>query len=107
MENWREKGTNAKKFKEITGQIIQEKSESVFVEPTPPEKEVFKKACIVCRGDVTEKISEKFNPMTGPMIIGPGSRSQFYFAREGLYCQKCGLKYEFLPGERHKESEES
>ena len=67
-----------------------------FIGEKKTEPKVFKGACRVCGGDVMEKIVTKFDPKMGPMIIGPGSRQQFYDVREGYYCQSCGIKYEFV-----------
>jgi hypothetical protein len=65
----------------------------------PPEPRLYKGACKVCGGDVTEKIVQEYNPMTGPPIIGPGSRQQYRYVSKGLYCKQCGIRYEFVPGE--------
>lgn len=52
--------------------------------------------CKVCKGDVVEKIVIKFDPLSGPPIIGPGSKDQYKKVIEGFYCKNCGLKYEFV-----------
>ncbi len=70
--------------------------------PTP---RFFKEACKVCGGDITERIVQEYNPVTGPPIIGPGSRQQYHYVSQGLYCKKCGVKYEFVPGEEQEEEE--
>jgi predicted RNA-binding Zn-ribbon protein involved in translation (DUF1610 family) len=59
--------------------------------------------CIVCGGDIVEEIVSKFNPIHGPMIIGPGSRQQFHDVSEGYHCSSCGLKYEFPPKTEKKD----
>ena len=61
-------------------------------EPTPREG-----VCYVCKGKVTETFSKQFDPSTGPMIIGPGSYSQFRWVSSGLHCLNCGIKYAKLP----------
>ena len=52
--------------------------------------------CKVCKGEVVEKIVAKFDSLTGPPIIGPGSANQYKKVSEGYYCKNCGLKYEFI-----------
>lgn len=51
--------------------------------------------CIVCGGKVVQKIVEKFDPSSGPKIIGPGYKKQMIEISEGYHCISCGLKYEF------------
>lgn len=49
-----------------------------------------------CGGEIrlTTSFIETFNDMFGPLIIGPGSRSQFTKTKqEHCCCQKCGLVY--------------
>lgn len=53
--------------------------------------------CVFCGGKVTEDFVQKFDASSGPMIIGPGSRDQFYWASTGLGCIDCGLAYKKLP----------
>jgi len=53
--------------------------------------------CVVCGGEIVERRTREFDPMSGPLIFGPGSRRQFKVVNKGLHCSKCGLKYEFLP----------
>ena len=53
--------------------------------------------CVVCEGEIVETIVNKYDPLTGPPIIGPGSRNQFHDVSEGFHCKKCGLKYRFVP----------
>lgn len=69
------------------------------------EPKVFKGRCRVCKGDITENIVRRFNPMSGPMVFGPGSRQQLVNSHEGYYCTKCGISYEFVPGEKTEEGE--
>jgi RNase P subunit RPR2 len=54
--------------------------------------------CKVCSGVVTEEFYRKFDATNGPLVIGPGSKSQFYWASKGLHCADCGLLYYKLPG---------
>ena len=68
-------------------------------EDQSPKPRLYQGACKVCGGDVTEKIVREFNPMTGPPIIGPGSRQQYSYVSKGLYCKRCGIRYEFVPEE--------
>jgi hypothetical protein len=60
--------------------------------PTPREG-----VCVVCKGKVTETYSKVYDPRTGPLIIGPGSRSQYHWQTSGLSCASCGIKYAKLP----------
>jgi len=53
--------------------------------------------CIVCKGKIVEVVTSEFDPMTGPPVVGPGSRRQFKEASKGYYCEDCGLKYQFIP----------
>ena len=53
--------------------------------------------CVVCKGTLIEKIVRKFDASMGPVIIGPGSKNQYYEESEGFHCEDCGLKYEFIP----------
>ncbi len=53
--------------------------------------------CVVCGGRIVERRVQKYNPMSGPPIFGPGSARQFYVASAGYHCQECGLKYAFIP----------
>lgn len=62
---------------------------------TPKQKAEKKGTCVICGGNIIEKVVTEFDPETGPPIIGPGSRSQFRRVSKGFYCQRCGLKYEF------------
>jgi hypothetical protein len=78
---------------------------AVKEDPNVPKSRFFEGACRVCGGDITEDIVQKFNPMHGPPIFGPGSKSQYYYTSNGLYCKGCGLKYEFVPGEEQGDKE--
>lgn len=53
--------------------------------------------CVVCDGELTETFHKQFDASHGPLIIGPGSAYQFYWASSGLYCTDCGLKYQNVP----------
>jgi hypothetical protein len=61
----------------------------------PPKPRVGE--CVYCGGTVTESFYRKFKASSGPLIIGPGSRDQHYWASDGLGCIKCGLAYKTLP----------
>ena len=59
-------------------------------------KEVFVQKCH-CSGDVILRTSysQQYNPASGPMIIGPGSKNQFSMIKhEKSYCSECGLLYD-------------
>lgn len=58
--------------------------------------------CIVCGGEIFQMIVSEFDPMTGPLIIGPGSKHQFREASAGFHCTRCGIKYLFIPPAREK-----
>lgn len=53
--------------------------------------------CVVCGGEIVEVIVTEYNPMTGPPIIGPGSRQQYRDVSKGYHCKNCGIKYAFVP----------
>ena len=53
--------------------------------------------CVVCGGEIVEVVVSEYNPMSGPLIIGPGSVNQFREVSKGYHCKNCGLKYEFVP----------
>jgi len=53
--------------------------------------------CKVCDGEIVEVITYKYDPKTGPLIIGPGSKQQYRKVRHGFHCKKCGIVYAFVP----------
>ncbi len=55
--------------------------------------------CMVCNGEIIERIKRIFDPSLGPQVIGVDgpSNHQFKNVSEGYYCKKCGIKYEFIP----------
>lgn len=53
--------------------------------------------CFFCGGQIIEDIVTEYNPITGPIIFGPGSKNQFRNVHKGFYCWKCGLMYKFVP----------
>ena len=53
--------------------------------------------CRVCGGQIVEKIVRERNPATGPPVIGPASKNQFYEASKGFHCKECKIKYESVP----------
>lgn len=55
--------------------------------------------CVYCQGRIVERRVEKYNSMSGPPIDGPGSIRQFRVVSAGYHCEKCGLKYAFIPKE--------
>jgi len=56
-----------------------------------------KDSCGCCGGIIVEKIVKEFDPRTGPLIFGPGSRDQHREVSKGFHCKICGVKYEFIP----------
>ena len=52
-----------------------------------------------CGGDIVLHREHRYDPSTGPMIFGPGSKNQIR-KYESLYCDACGLKYQKLPKEK-------
>lgn len=60
--------------------------------------------CVVCKEPLTVQEYHVFDPTTGPLIIGPGSRGQFS-KRTSIYCENCGLEYHHLPKEQIREEE--
>jgi hypothetical protein len=55
------------------------------------EPKLYKKACRVCHGDITEELVLRI----GSSLMG--SKTQSYYVNEGYYCKSCGIKYEFIP----------
>ena len=60
-------------------------------------RELTNKPCLVCGGKLVKKTEREFDPTSGPIIIGPGSRHQYHEVSHGYHCTNCGLKYEFPP----------
>lgn len=95
---------NPKEMKKTVEEISSNLPRTLLEEgPERPKSKLFKGACRVCGGDITEKFIQEYNPMTGPPIIGPASRQQYHYVSKGLYCKQCGVKYEFVPGEEQEE----
>jgi len=53
--------------------------------------------CRVCKGTIIESTVYEYDPMTGPPVIGPGYKRQQHKVSKGFYCEKCGIKYQFIP----------
>ena len=53
--------------------------------------------CMVCEGRIVELFVEEYNPMTDLPVFGPRSENQFREVNKGYHCEKCGLKYQFVP----------
>lgn len=53
--------------------------------------------CVVCGGTLSNPTHREYDPMTGPPIIGPGSRAQFRTVSSGIRCDDCGLRYAAAP----------
>lgn len=50
----------------------------------------------LCKGDIVLCITytSEFDPKSGPLIIGPGSRGQFKRLRhQECFCESCGILY--------------
>jgi len=87
------KKADFEKLKKLTG----ERSPTLVKRgQEPPKPRLFRKAC-KCGGDITEDFFLEHNPMSGPPILGPGSKQQRRYTSSGLYCNKCGICYEFVP----------
>jgi len=56
-----------------------------------------KGVCKVCKGPIVELFEYEYDPTTGPPVYGPASREQQHKVSKGLYCKKCGIKYQFVP----------
>lgn len=56
------------------------------------------KKCPVCGGEIVEKFFwvEKYNPLFGPPLIGPGSKEQICRVekRTDPYCRNCRIKFQ-------------
>ena len=53
--------------------------------------------CVFCKGQIVEKITIEYDPLTGPLVLGPGGKGQFKEIGNKYHCRDCGLKYEFIP----------
>ena len=53
--------------------------------------------CRVCSGEIVEVIVKEYDSKTGPIIIGPGSKTQYRKVSKGFHCKECGIVYAFLP----------
>ena len=65
------------------------------VERWKPKKEQI--GFCLCRGPIVllTSYTSEFNPTSGPIIIGPGSRDQFRrVEHQKCFCAGCGLHYE-------------
>jgi exosome complex RNA-binding protein Csl4 len=60
------------------------------------EEKVIEAKCVVCKGNLMKTEYWQYNPASGPPIIGPGSKNQ-YFKQQSLRCPACGLKYVHEP----------
>lgn len=54
--------------------------------------------CRVCSGKVYGHVRQEYDPRSGPMIIGPGSKSQIRAVHHGYECSECFLVYRKCPG---------
>ena len=55
------------------------------------------KRCVVCKDfNIIEQKTKVYVPESGPPIIGPGSKAQFY-TKVTYYCGNCGIQYYKLP----------
>ena len=56
-----------------------------------------------CGGNVVEEVwtTREYDPSTGPLIFGPKSEDQYKELNHtsGLFCDRCGIKYQFVPNE--------
>ena len=53
--------------------------------------------CVVCEGNIIELFVNEHISTTGQVIIGSGSKYQLHESSKGFHCDKCGLKYAFVP----------
>lgn len=60
--------------------------------------------CRVCRGTIVRRTQYARDPYAGLPIIGPGSANQSVRVFD-RFCKKCGIKYEFVPGEKKIEQD--
>lgn len=66
--------------------------------------------CRVCGGEIVEKIVEEEDdqrwksPVVGLSMSSEVPQKQYHKVSKGYHCKKCGIKYEFVSGER-KEGE--
>lgn len=55
--------------------------------------------CKVCGSPAKPDVSMQYDPSSGPMIFGPGSRNQIKRVHKGFYCinKECGILYKWAP----------
>ena len=58
--------------------------------------------CPVCGGRIMRDVKE-YNPKSGPLIFGSGSKNQSHEVDHGLYCEKCKIKFQEMPPQTVKE----
>lgn len=46
-----------------------------------------------CNGAIIHKYEKRYDPSSGPMIIGPGSKSQFRRTLVATCCETCKIMY--------------
>jgi len=46
-----------------------------------------------CSGTIVRKFEQRYDPTSGPPIIGPGSRDQYLRTLVARYCEACGVMY--------------
>lgn len=53
------------------------------------------KACRIpgCAGAIVRKYARRYDATSGPVIIGPGSKDQYYKALAATYCETCKVMY--------------
>ena len=57
-----------------------------------------KGACVMCRGDLQEKMTMVAASREGLLAAMP--QDQFVEVADGYFCTDCGIRYEFIPNLR-------
>lgn len=52
--------------------------------------------CPVCKTELAVQEYSVHNPVTGPVIIGPGSENQLTIKRK-IFCPQCGIQFYRMP----------
>lgn len=61
-----------------------------------PEKPPSGPSCVVCEGELSERVRVK---VTGPVRYGPVSDGSYREYVDGYTCERCGLHYDQEPAE--------
>jgi len=71
----------------------------LYMEPEKKPSRVVRGTCRTCGGVVVETFFDAYTRPIELIPIGPASKQYVVRLSGGLYCEECGVKYEFLPKE--------